>query len=130
VTLTKTILFIYRIYFFWWSCTFLKILSFWYRPEQIFCHPATVINLYGFFQIGCARTCILIFALIHCDLTCPCKVDIYFGNDDFLPFNKLFLSGRYQNDNIFKNVHDHQKKSHWKDVLNICSYIYACGFLM
>ena len=28
-------------------------------------------------------------------------------------------SGRYHNDNIFKNVHGHQKKSHWKDVLNI-----------
>jgi hypothetical protein len=52
--------------FFWWPCTFLKILSLWYRPEQIFFHPVTVINLYGFFQIGCARTCILIFAV--CDL--------------------------------------------------------------
>jgi hypothetical protein len=62
-----------------------------YRPEQILFHPVTVINLHGFFQIGCARTCILIFELIHCALTCPCKVDIYFGNDDFFPFDKLFL---------------------------------------
>jgi len=29
---------------------------------------------------------------------------------------KNICSGRYHNDNIFKNVHDHQKKSHWKDV--------------
>ena len=41
---------------------------------------------------------------------------------------KKICSSRYHNDNIFKNIHGHQMKSQWKEVLNICSCIYA--FLM
>ena len=41
---------------------------------------------------------------------------------------KKICSSRYYNDNIFKSIHGHQMKSQWKDVLNICSCIYA--FLM
>ena len=37
-------------------------------------------------------------------------------------------SGRYHNDNIFKNIHSHQKKSQWNDAVNMWSCIYA--FLM
>ena len=34
---------------FLWTCMFLKILSLWYRTEQIFFHPVTVIDSCRFF---------------------------------------------------------------------------------